>query len=222
MALHTRLQVYQKTLDYPVMPIFYTPDVEVGKRLLTACYEAGIRVCEFTNRGDFAHETYAELSKFAKRQFPELAFGAGTILDGPTAALYIQLGADFLVTPLLKHDVGVVCNRRKIGWMPGVFSPTEIAQAEEWGAEFVKIFPGNTLSPDFVKAFLAPSPWTNVVVTGGVEPTEPSMKTWFSAGAKCVGIGSALAPKNMIEAGDWTGITERISAALRVAQALRT
>lgn len=222
MASHTRIHVYNTLLANPVMPIFHHNDLEVCQKILTACYEGGIRVCEFTNRGDFAHETYAELRKFGHQRFPDMVIGAGTIMDAGTASLYIQLGADFLVAPVLHEDVALVCNRRKIGWMPGTFTLSEISRAEELGAEFVKLFPGNATSPDFVKAIKAPMPWTNLVVTGGVEPTEASLRAWFSAGASAVGIGSQLFPKKMVEDGDWQGIAARINEAVRTARAVRS
>ncbi len=221
MPSHTRIHVYNTLLAHPVMPIFHHNDLEVCQKILTACYEGGIRVCEFTNRGDFAHETYAELRKFGRKNFPDMVIGAGTIVDVGSASLYIQLGADFIVAPVLHDDVARTCNRRKIGWMPGTFTLSEISRAEELGAEFVKLFPGNATSPDFVKAIKAPMPWTNIVVTGGVEPTEASLKAWFGAGAAAVGIGSQLFPKAMVEAGNWDGIAARITEAVRTAQAVR-
>lgn len=222
MASHSRIHVYNTVLAHPVMPIFHHNDLDVCKRILTACYEGGIRICEFTNRGDFVHEIYGELRKFGRANFPEMVIGAGTIMDAGTASLYIQLGADFLVAPVLHEDVARVCNRRKIGWMPGTYTLSEISRAEELGAEFVKLFPGQATTPDFVKAIKAPMPWTNIVVTGGVEPTEVSMRSWFSAGASAVGIGSQLFPKAMIEANDWMGIAARIEEAVRIAQSLKS
>ncbi len=218
MASFTRLQVYQTLLENPIMPIFHHNDIEVAKKILTACYEGGIRICEFTNRGDYAHETYSELRKFGKKNFPDLVVGAGTIVDAASATLYIQLGADFIVAPVLHQDVAITCNRRKIAWMPGCFTLSEISKAEEWGAEIVKLFPGQASSPEFVKAIKGPMPWTDIVVTGGVEPTQASLKTWFDAGVRGVGIGSQLFPKNLVEANDWQTIADKITEAVRVAK----
>lgn len=195
-----------------VIPVFYHADAELCKEILRASYAAGIRVFEFTNRGDFAHEVFGTLNKWAATELPELMLGVGSVVDAPTAALYIQLGAAFVVSPLLNEEMAPVCNRRKILWAPGCGSLSEIGRAEELGAEIVKIFPGSSVGgPEFVKAVKGPCPWSSIMPTGGVEPTEESLKAWFRAGVTCVGMGSNLFPKKLIEAKDWNAITDTIN-----------
>lgn len=195
-----------------VIPVFYHADAELCKEILRASYAAGIRVFEFTNRGDFAHEVFGTLNKWAATELPELMLGVGSVVDAPTAALYIQLGAAFVVSPLLNEEMAPVCNRRKILWAPGCGSLSEIGRAEELGAEIVKIFPGSSVGgPEFVKAVKGPCPWSSIMPTGGVEPTEESLKAWFKAGVTCVGMGSNLFPKKLIEAKDWKAITDTIN-----------
>lgn len=195
-----------------VVPVFYHADAELCKEILRASYAAGIRVFEFTNRGDFAHEVFGTLNKWAATELPELMLGVGSVVDAPTAALYIQLGAAFVVSPLLNEEMAPVCNRRKILWAPGCGSLSEIGRAEELGAEIVKIFPGSSVGgPEFVKAVKGPCPWSSIMPTGGVEPTEESLKAWFKAGVTCVGMGSNLFPKKLIEAKDWNAITDTIN-----------
>lgn len=195
-----------------VIPVFYHADAELCKEILRASYAAGIRVFEFTNRGDFAHEVFGTLNKWAATELPELMLGVGSVVDAPTAALYIQLGAAFVVSPLLNEEMALVCNRRKILWASGCGSLSEIGRAEELGAEIVKIFPGSSVGgPEFVKAVKGPCPWSSIMPTGGVEPTEESLKTWFKAGVTCVGMGSNLFPKKLIEAKDWNAITDTIN-----------
>lgn len=195
-----------------VIPVFYHADAELCKEILRASYAAGIRVFEFTNRGDFAHEVFGTLNKWAATELPELMLGVGSVVDAPTTALYIQLGAAFVVSPLLNEDMAPVCNRRKILWAPGCGSLSEIGRAEELGAEIVKIFPGSSVGgPEFVKAVKGPCPWSSIMPTGGVEPTEESLKAWFKAGVTCVGMGSNLFPKKLIEAKDWNAITDTIN-----------
>lgn len=195
-----------------VIPVFYHADAELCKEILRASYAAGIRVFEFTNRGDFAHEVFGALNQWAATELPELMLGVGSVVDAPTAALYIQLGAAFVVSPLLNEEMAPVCNRRKILWAPGCGSLSEIGKAEELGAEIVKIFPGSSVGgPEFVKAVKGPCPWSSIMPTGGVEPTEESLKAWFKAGVTCVGMGSNLFPKKLIEAKDWNAITDTIS-----------
>jgi len=194
-----RLSVYQTIQQVPLVPVFYHADPAVCAGVLAACYRAGIRAFEFTNRGDFAHERFAELSKQCAQEFPDMALGAGTILDAPTAALYMQLGADFVVAPNFSEEVARVCNRRKVAYMPGCATLTEVTTALEWGVEVVKVFPGDVLGPGFVKAMRGPLPWASAMVTGGVEPTRESLSTWFGAGAVAVGMGSQLFPKDLLQ-----------------------
>ncbi|MFA5651603.1 MAG: bifunctional 4-hydroxy-2-oxoglutarate aldolase/2-dehydro-3-deoxy-phosphogluconate aldolase, partial [Proteiniphilum sp.] len=209
MAKFSRSKVYQAMEDTGIVPVFYHADAEVAKQVIKACYEGGIRAFEFTNRGDFAHEVFAELVKWADKECPEMILGIGSIVDAPTAALYIQLGANFVVGPLLNPDIFKVCNRRQIGYSPGCATPSEINLAQELGAEIVKVFPGgNVGGPSFVKNIKGPMPWSKIMVTGGVEPTEENLSAWFKAGVTCVGMGSNLFPKEVLKNGEWHKITE--------------
>lgn len=208
--------------DTGIVPVFYHADAEVAKQVVKACYEGGIRAFEFTNRGDFAHEVFAELVKWADKECPEMILGIGSIVDAPTAALYIQLGANFVVGPLLNPDIFKVCNRRQIGYSPGCATPSEINLAQELGAEIVKVFPGgNVGGPSFVKNIKGPMPWSKIMVTGGVEPTEESLSAWFKAGAVCVGMGSNLFPKEVLQNGEWQKITELCKESLSIVNKIR-
>ncbi|MFN8357073.1 MAG: bifunctional 4-hydroxy-2-oxoglutarate aldolase/2-dehydro-3-deoxy-phosphogluconate aldolase [Spirosomataceae bacterium] len=221
MAKFSRLEVYQKMAAHPVVPLLYHSDAEACKQILQACYNGGIRVFEFTNRGEFAHEIFAELVKYARKNCPDLAMGVGTMLDAGTVSLYLQLGADFVVTPNLVEEIAKVCNRRKIPWIPGVATMTEITKAEELGAEVIKIFPGQVMGPGFVKALKGPLPWTSVMATGGVEPTVESLTKWFEAGVTCVGLGSQLFPKKVLEGGDYASLEAQIREVMSIVATLR-
>lgn len=208
MAQFTRLQVYQAIEETGMIPVFYHSDVETAKAVVKACHEGGIKVFEFTNRGDFAHEVFSHLIKWTAKECPGMILGIGSIVDAPTASLYIQLGANFIVGPLLNPDVFKVCNRRQIAYSPGCATPSEIGMAQEMGAEIVKVFPGgNVGGPSFVKNIKGPMPWSKIMITGGVEPTEENLSQWFKAGASCVGMGSALFPKEVLQQEDWAKIT---------------
>jgi len=197
MAGFSKLQVLNTFSTNGVVPVFYHPDVEVGQQILQSVYDGGIRVFEFTNRGDGAHMVFEQLLAFAKKNLPELILGIGSIVDAATAALYIQLGANFIVAPIVSPETAVTCNRRKIPWMPGCGSLTEISTAESLGADIVKIFPAEQVGgAEFIKAVKGPCPWTNIMPTGGVQPTEENLQKWFSAGAHCVGLGSQLFVKD--------------------------
>ncbi|MEA5128465.1 MAG: bifunctional 4-hydroxy-2-oxoglutarate aldolase/2-dehydro-3-deoxy-phosphogluconate aldolase [Proteiniphilum sp.] len=222
MAKFTRLQVYQTMVNTGIVPVFYHSDTEVAKKVLKACYEGGVRAFEFTNRGDFAHEVFAGLVKWADKECPEMILGIGSIVDAPTAALYIQLGANFVVGPLLNPEVFKVCNRRQIAYSPGCATVSEIGLAQELGAEIVKVFPGgNVGGPSFVKNIKGPMPWSRIMVTGGVEPTEENLSAWFRAGVTCVGMGSNLFPKEVLKNGEWHKITELCSQSLSIVNKYR-
>jgi len=192
MARFTRIEVAQKMAEQGMVPLFYNQDIELGKKVLRACYAGGARLLEFTNRGDYAHEAFAALNKYCEAELPEMIMGVGSVTDAGTTSLYLQLGANFVVTPVLREDIAIACNRRKVLWSPGCGSLTEICRAEELGCEIVKLFPGGTYGPEFVKNIKGPQPWTSVMPTGGVSPTEDNLKGWFNAGVTCVGIGSQM------------------------------
>ena len=208
--------------DTGMVPVFYHADLEVGKQVLRACYEGGVRVFEFTNRGDYAHETFAALNKHVAKEMPDMLMGVGSVMDAGTAALYIQLGAEFVVSPILSIDIAKVCNRRKIGWSPGCGSLSEISYAEELGAEVVKIFPGTQVGgPAFVKAVLGPCPWTSIMPTGGVDPSEENLRGWFEAGVHCVGMGSKLITKEVTANGDYDTLSKTAAEALAIIKKYR-
>jgi 2-dehydro-3-deoxyphosphogluconate aldolase / (4S)-4-hydroxy-2-oxoglutarate aldolase len=199
MARFTRIQTALAMEKSGIIPVFYHPDPEICFDVIKACYNGGLWVFEFTNRGEYAHEVFSILNKRVSKELPEVVLGTGSVMDAGTAALYIQLGTNFIVSPALKEDMAIVCNRRKILWSPGCGSVTEISRAEELGAEIVKIFPGTQVGgPEFVKAVKGPMPWSSIMPTGGVTPDEDNLKAWFKAGVTCVGMGSQLISNDII------------------------
>lgn len=221
MSKLSRLQVLNIMGSTGLVPLFYHEDIEVAKNIIKACYGGGAKVLEFTARGDFSHEVFGELGKFVQKNYPDLALGIGSITDGPSASIYIQLGADFIVTPVFREDIAIVCNRRKIPFFPGCGSLTEIAKAEEMGCEIVKLFPGSIYGPEFIKAIQGPQPWTYIMPTGGVEPNEESLKDWFSSGAYCVGIGSKLMIKDSTGSYNFKDIEQLVKKCTRIIKDLK-
>ncbi len=222
MAKYKRIEVAMTMEKTGLVPLFYHPDIELGKKVITACYQGGARIIEFTNRGDFAHEVFSALNRYALKELPGLIMGAGSVVDAGTAALYMQLGANFIVTPVFREDIALACNRRKILWSPGCGTLTEIARAEELGCEIVKVFPGGTYGPGFVKAIKGPHPWTSIMPTGGVSPTEENLKGWIDAGVTCVGMGSKLITKEALANGDFAAIEQKTKEAISLIQRLRS
>ena len=222
MAKYSRLQVANAMHQTGMVPLFYHPDIELGKNIITACYEGGAKVLEFTNRGDFAHEVFAELNRYTLKHLPGMMLGVGSVPDAGTASIYIQLGANFIVSPSLREDLALVCNRRKILWSPGCGSLTEIGRAEELGCEIVKLFPGGTYGAEFVKAIRGPQPWTSIMPTGGVAPTKESLSKWFKAGVTCVGMGSQLISGEIIKSKDFAKLKEMVKDALALIQEIKS
>ena len=221
MAKFDKLAVMAKIGSTGMVPVFYHKDAEVAKKVIKACYEGGVRAFEFTNRGDFAHEVFAECVKFAATACHELALSVGSVVDAPTAALYLQLGACFVVGPLFNPEIAPVCNRRLIPYCPGCGSVSEVGKAQELGCDLTKLFPGDVYGPAMVKNLKAPMPWSKIMVTGGVAPTEENLTAWFKAGVFCVGMGSKLFPSDKVKAGDWQYVTDKCKEALCYIEAAR-
>ena len=212
-----RIDVVLKMRETGVIPLYYNPDLEVMKEVVSACYRGGMNIFEFTNRGDMAHELFARLVHWSSKEMPDLMLGVGTVVDAGTCSLYIQMGAKFIVSPLLNEEMARVCNRRKILWMPGCATASEIGKAEELGAEVVKLFPGATVGgAKFLKAYLGPCPWSNIMPSGGVSPTLENLSEWFKAGAFCVGMGSQLITREIIENKDYKKLEETAASALKI------
>ena len=219
MAKFDKLAVLAKMKEAPVVPVFYHKDAATACAVVKACYEGG--AFEFTNRGDFAHEVFEQVVKFAATECPEMAIGVGSVVEPATAALYIQLGACFVVGPMFNPEISRVCNRRGVPYTPGCGSVSEVSAAQETGCDLCKVFPGDVLGPKFVKGLLAPMPWSRLMVTGGVEPTEENLRAWFAAGVYCVGMGSKLFPKDRVAAADWAYVADKCRESLAIATACR-
>ena len=221
MAQYSRIQVIQQMEESGMVPLFYHPDIEVAKAVLKACYDGGARLMEFTNRGDFALEIFTDLIKYAIAELPGMILGVGSVTYAASASQYMLAGANFVVTPVYREDIAVVCNRRKVLWSPGCGSLTEIAQAEEMGCELVKLFPGSTYGPGFVKAIKGPQPWTSIMPTGGVSTDESNLRGWFDAGVTCVGMGSKLISKEILANKDYATLQKNVAFTLALIQEIR-
>ncbi len=221
MAQFSRIEVASVMKQTGLVPLFYNSDIELSKKILKACYDGGARLMEFTARGDFAHEVFGELNKYALANLPGMIMGVGSVTDGAAASRFMALGANFIVTPVLREDIAIVCNRRKVMWSPGCGSLTEIAKAEELGCEIVKLFPGGIYGPNFVKAIKGPQPWTSIMPTGGVSPTQENLEGWFNAGVTCVGMGSKLVKKDVSGNYNLEQIESDTKSALEIIKSVR-
>lgn len=219
---HDRMSVLTAMMAQGVIPVFYHPDPEVCIEVIQACANGGAPCIEFTNRGDFAAHVFLDIARHFATADPRVVMGVGSIVDAPTAGLYIANGAKFVVGPVLNADVAKVCNRRMIPYSPGCGSASEISDAQELGCEIVKVFPGSQVGgPEFVKAVLGPMPWTRIMPTGGVDPDEASLKAWFGAGIVAAGMGSKLITQAMLDARDWAGIEAKVRATVQLIETIR-
>lgn len=221
MAQFSRIEVANIMKETGLVPLFFSQDLELSQQVLKACYDGGARLMEFTARGDFAHETFGELTKYAIKELPGMVMGVGSVTDAASASLYMALGANFIVTPVFRKDIAIVCNRRKVLWSPGCGSLTEIAQAEEMGCEIVKLFPGDSFGAKFIKNIKGPQPWTNIMPTGGVSPDKENLKEWFDAGATCVGMGSQLITKEILNQKDFEKLKQQVKWTIETIKSLR-
>jgi 2-dehydro-3-deoxyphosphogluconate aldolase / (4S)-4-hydroxy-2-oxoglutarate aldolase len=222
MPANDRLSVYNTILDSGLMPLFYHDDPDIARQVMQACSEGGGRVLEFTNRGPRALHVFNELQESLRQTNLPILLGVGTILEAPTAALYIAQGASFIVGPTLNPEIARLCNRRKIAYIPGCATATEISAAEELGAEIIKVFPGDGLGgPGFIKNMLGPMPWARLMPSGGVEPTAESVGAWIRAGAACVAMGSQLIRKDMLANSDFSGLSKTVTEVLGLVQEAR-
>ena len=222
MAKYSRIEVATVMKENGMVPLFFHSDIELSKKVLKACYDGGSRLMEFTSRGDFAFEVFGALNKYALAELPGMILGVGSVTDAAAASLYMQLGANFIVTPVLREDIALVCNRRKVLWSPGCGTLTEIARAEELGCEIVKLFPGDVYGPQFIKGIKGPCPWTSIMPTGGVSTNRENLKSWFDAGVTCVGIGSQLISSEILADKDFEGLRLKVQETLLTIKELRS
>jgi len=221
MSRFSRIDVVLKMEETGLVPLFYHQDPEIAKKVVKACYDGGARLLEFTHRGLFAHEVFNELSKYCAKECPDMILGVGSVTDAATASHYMNIGASFIVTPVLREDIAKVCNRKKILWSPGCGSLTEITKAEEMGCEVVKLFPGEVYGPNFIKSAKAPQPWTKIMPTGGVDTSEENLKGWFGAGATCVGMGSKLITNDIVKNRDFKLLEKNVKEVLSIISKVR-
>jgi len=222
MARFMRLDVTNTLLDTGVLPLFYNGDLEIAIELVNACVRGGARSIEFTNRGEMAYPVFTELVKYFAKADPSVILGIGSIIDAPTAALYLAAGANFIVGPSFNPEISRLCNRRKVLYLPGCSTENEISTAEEWGAEICKIFPGESAGgPGFINAVMAPCPWHRLLPTGGVDTTETSIGEWIKAGAAVVGLGSKLISNQAVKDKDYDGITAKTAQCVGWVQSAR-
>jgi 2-dehydro-3-deoxyphosphogluconate aldolase/(4S)-4-hydroxy-2-oxoglutarate aldolase len=214
MAKFVKTKVIEAILRIGLVPVFYNNDIKTSEKIVQACVEEGATVVEFTNRGDAAFEVFSELITWSQKELPDVIVGIGTILDPSTAGIYLNTGANFIVGPIYNPDVAKLCNRKKVPYIPGCMTPSEIYAAEKTGADIIKVFPGRTVGPEFIKAIRGPCPWLRLMPSGGVEVNQQNISSWIKAGAAALNIGSNLIKKDLVKAGDFNGIKKLVEQSI--------
>jgi 2-dehydro-3-deoxyphosphogluconate aldolase/(4S)-4-hydroxy-2-oxoglutarate aldolase len=204
-----------------MIPVFYQPDIATAKDIVDACYAGGVRVFEFTNRGEKAFPVFTELAKYIQR-YDDAVLGIGTIMNDEDTRRACDAGANFIVSPILKPSMSRVCQERNVNWIPGCATLTEIVNAHEAGAPLVKLFPGSFLGPGFVSAVRPVIPQIRLMPTGGVEPNEKSLSAWFKAGVFCVGMGSQLVSNEVTSTKNWKQLEEQTRQTMETIRAIRS
>jgi 2-dehydro-3-deoxyphosphogluconate aldolase/(4S)-4-hydroxy-2-oxoglutarate aldolase len=214
-------KVVEEVVRVGLVPVFYNSDAATSRKIVQACVAGGATIVEFTNRGEAAPAIFDELITWSRSERPDVIIGIGTILDAATAAQYIDRGANFVVGPIYNPEVAVLCNRKKVAYIPGCMTPSEIIAAERTGAEIIKVFPGSTVGPDFIKALRGPCPWLKLMPSGGVEVSQHNISSWMEAGAAALNIGSNLIRKDLVKAGDFMSMQNMVADCIRWIKAAR-
>lgn len=216
----TNQQIVSKIKELGLVPLFTHDDITVAQQVIEAAYRGGVRVFEFTNRRKNSFEVFVAMLDYCKK-FPDLMLGIGTVMDGPMTKKFIDAGAHFIISPILKLEMAEVCRAHNILWMPGCATLTEIVTAKEHGAQVIKVFPGAVLGPAFVSSIMPVVPDLQLMITGGVEPNEKNLGAWFKAGAMSVGMGSQLFTKEILEKKDWGALEKSVVDILQTIQKIR-
>lgn len=204
-----------------VVPLFTHDNAKEALEVVEASYKGGIRAFEFTNRRPNSFEIFRHLLQ-ERKKFPDLMLGIGTVMDADTTRKFLEAGADFIISPILKLEMAEVCREYSKAWIPGCATLTEIVTAKEYGAAVIKVFPGSVLGPGFVSAILPVVPDLKLMITGGVEPTKENLGAWFRAGAMCVGMGSQLFTKDILQNRSWDLLEKKVAQALALVREIRS
>jgi 2-dehydro-3-deoxyphosphogluconate aldolase/(4S)-4-hydroxy-2-oxoglutarate aldolase len=221
MKHRSRQEITQLISQHALLPLFNPDDLEISKNVIKAAYDGGVRLFECTNRSSDALSIFKQLVPLVESTMPGMVLGAGTIMDEAAAQRFYEAGAQFIVSPVISEDVARFCKKHDLFWCPGASTLNEIINAQNMGADVVKIFPANFLGgPEFVKAIKAPCPWIRIMPTGGVDGSEKNLRAWFEAGVVCVGIGSQLFTREILAAREYKMITTRTKEIVATIQSI--
>lgn len=208
-------------LSQGALPLFFHPSEDVSIKVLRALYAAGVRSIEYTNRGKEALSNFKALVALRNNELKDMQLGIGTIKNATDAQVFIEAGADYLISPGYVPEVAQVAEQHQVLWIPGCMTVSEIIEAEHRGIKFIKLFPGNVLGPGFMSAIKDVFPNIHFMPTGGVELNSDSIGAWFKAGVVAVGLGSKLITKDLLEQQNYAEIQSATQKALSIAQSFK-
>ena len=214
-------ELLKRIPEQGILPLYFYKDLEVSIEVLRALYKAGIRMVEYTNRGEAALQNFKKMREVRDTEMKDMYLGIGTIKNSHAAETYIEAGADFIICPGLVEEVATVADKNKILWVPGCMTPSEIIRAENMGAKMIKLFPGNILGPEFMSAIKALFPYLLFMPTGGVSLDKENIAAWFKAGVSAVGMGSKLISKQLLEEKNYAKIEELTKEAMSIVKSLK-
>ncbi len=204
-----------------ILPLYFNKDTEVSIEILRALYRAGVKTVEYTNRGEAALTNFAAMKKVCEAEMKDMYLGVGTIKNAEMAQKFIDVGADYLISPGLVESVAEIADKNNMLWVPGCMTPSEIIKAETLGAKFIKLFPGNLLGPDFMSGIKELFQDLKFMPTGGVDTTKENLSGWFKSGVCAVGMGSKLVSKQLMEAKDYAAIERDTKAVIETINSIR-
>lgn len=214
-------KIVDLVIDQGILPLYFHKDVAVSTQVLRALYRAGIRVVEYTNRGEKAIDNFLQLRKVVDKELPGMQLGVGSIRNKIEATEYINEGASFIATPAVIESVAMLVQNNNLLWVPGCMTATEITLADDLGAILIKLFPGNLLGPSYISAIREIFPELLFMPTGGIEVSEESLSSWFKSGASVVELGAELISNNLLETEDYEGIEKLARQTLQTARSVR-
>lgn len=208
-------------IDQGVLPLFYHHSADISAEVIRVMYKAGVRVIEYTNRGNSALDNFSVLKKMQEAEMSDLRLGIGTIKSVQDAEKYISAGADFLVAPIVNADVADLAKQNDLLWIPGCMTPTEIFNAQSLEAQFVKLFPAGLLGPAFLSSVQELFPSMLFMATGGIDLDRQNIAYWFQAGIGAVGIGNKLISKKILDEENYSELFDNLHEVINLMRAVR-
>jgi 2-dehydro-3-deoxyphosphogluconate aldolase/(4S)-4-hydroxy-2-oxoglutarate aldolase len=211
----SKKDVMLKIRSMGLIPVFYHPDMDVLLRIISICYQCGLRIFEFMHQRDNRGLRYFEHLVERADEFPDLILGVGTVLDSVMTERYVNAGAHFIASPFLRPDMGQICEQNEKIWMPGCTTLEEIERARSLRTSVINVLPGNVLGYEFIVPIAKQYPDLQLIPSGIADLRESSLAKWFEAGVMGIKLGPQVFTKEHIALKDWSAISKNVTALLK-------